>query len=366
MKTLLLGDLSPTGVTNPLFEKEDVEALFQDAVSLFEGNDVNFVNLECALTDWGRSIEKYGPPLKACAQVADTLKKIGVAYCGLSNNHIFDYGIQGALDTMQTLDRAGITYTGFGKDYEDSRKNLYIEKNGEKIAVIAVCEHEYSYALKDRMGSRPYDEYDTMEDIRLAKNEADRVIVIYHGGKEHCRYPSPRLMKACRAMVKNGADVVLCQHSHCIGCYEKYQNGHILYGQGNFHFVYEEAHIKDLIDTWNSALAVKYDSETNEILFIPIVVKGEGIALAKGAEKDEIMDAFEARSAQLSDGTWEKGWEAFCEKSKKQYTDALIHAFKQDATPEEKGMFGHYLDCEAHTDVWRQLFPTANKTNERK
>ena len=33
-----------------------------------------------------------------------------------------------------------------------------------------------------------------------------------------------------------GADVVLCQHSHCIGCYEQYEGAHILYGQGNFHF----------------------------------------------------------------------------------------------------------------------------------
>ena len=25
--------------------------------------------------------------------------------------------------------------------------------------------------------------------------------------------------------------------------------------------------------------------------------------------------------------------------------------------------FGHYLDCEAHTDVWRELFKTYNHTN---
>ena len=30
---------------------------------------------------------------------------------------------------------------------------------------------------------------------------------------------------------------MLCQHSHIIGCMEKYENGVILYGQGNFHFL---------------------------------------------------------------------------------------------------------------------------------
>ena len=28
-------------------------------------------------------------------------------------------------------------------------------------------------------------------------------------------------------------------------------------------------------------------------------------------------------------------------------------------------LFAHYLDCEAHTDVWRELFPTWNQTNEK-
>ena len=130
MKTLLLGDLSPTVATDPLFDACDVEALFTDTASLFEGNDVNFVNLECALTDSDKSIEKFGPPLKASVRTADTLKKLGVHYCGLSNNHIFDFGIKGAEDTFAALNRVGIGCTGFGKDYEDSRKDLVVEVGG--------------------------------------------------------------------------------------------------------------------------------------------------------------------------------------------------------------------------------------------
>lgn len=365
MKTLLLGDMSPTVLTNPLFEAKDLEALFSDTVSLFDGNDVNFVNLECALTDYEKDIKKYGPPLKASQNTADCLKMIGTNYCGLSNNHIFDYGIKGAMDTIEALERVGIGYTGFGMNYEDSRKDLVIEKDGEKLAILAVCEHEYSYALEDRMGSRPYDEYHTMDDIRKAKETADRVVVIYHGGKEHCKYPSPRLHNLCRSMVRNGADVVLCQHSHCIGCYEKYEGGHILYGQGNFHFVKPPFINPHLAATWNNCLAVKYDTKSHEVEFIPLVVEGSGIALAKGEEKKAILEAFEARNVQLLNGEWKEGWHAFCESVKESYTNALINAFKPDATEWEKGVFGHYLDCEAHTDVWRELFPTANQTNEK-
>ena len=51
MKTLLLGDFSPTKTTDPLFREKKIDTLFTDTLSLFEGNDINMVNFECAITD---------------------------------------------------------------------------------------------------------------------------------------------------------------------------------------------------------------------------------------------------------------------------------------------------------------------------
>lgn len=360
MKTLLLGDISPTQHIDPLFKVKDVKSLFDDTVSLFAGNDLSFVNLECAITEHDTGIKKFGPCLKACRETLEVLKDLGVNVCGLSNNHIFDFGRKGAADTIKALDELGLIHTGFGENYEDSRKNLYFEKDGEKIAIIAVCEHEYSYALDDRMGARPYDEYDTMSDIRAARKEADRVIVIYHGGKEHCRYPSPRLRKLCRAMAENGADVVLCQHSHCIGCYEEYEGCHILYGQGNFHFIYENCP-----PTWNGSLSVQYDTKTHEISFTPIVNTETGITFAKGDEAEEMMREFEKRNASLADGTWIDGWREFCERSRRQYYNATQSAYGVPSEEVGDSIFAHYIDCEAHLDVWKELFKTANHRNEK-
>lgn len=67
-------------------------------------------------------------------------------------------------------------------------------------------------------------------------NACDYTIVLYHGGKEHYRFPSPNLQKYCRKFIEKGANIVICQHSHCIGCEENYKNGKIIYGQGNFLF----------------------------------------------------------------------------------------------------------------------------------
>ena len=359
MKALILGDVCPTVTTDPLFKAKDINKLFGDTLSLYEGNDIFFVNLECALTEGGTPIKKFGPNLRGCPETAQVLASIGVNYCGLSNNHILDYSAQGVADTMKALDEAKIVYTGFGDNYESSRENLVINKNGQTVTLITVCEHEYTYALDDRMGSRPYDEYDTMEDIRNARKSSDRVVVIYHGGKEHCRYPSPRLRKLCHAMIKNGADLVVGQHSHCVSCYEQYEGGHILYGQGNFHFVRP-----GMPECWNDCLALQYDTVTNEVAFTPIVSETDHVRLANIDEANKILNDFKKRNNSLVDGTWIDGWRAFCDDVKATYRRSIAGAGRETSTTEDDHWFAHYLDCEAHTDVWRELFKTAHHTNE--
>ena len=90
-----------------------------------------------------------------------------------------------------------------------------------------------------------------------------------------------------------------------------------------------------------------------------------GIELVKDEEKAKILAEFEERNRSILDGTWINGWRAFCGSVKENYTQRLYRAFAPDATEHQFKCFGHYLDCEAHTDVWRELFKTANHTNEK-
>lgn len=363
MKALFLGDLCPTADNAHLFVQGDIDTLFRDTSTLFARNDMAMVNLECALTESEAPIEKIGPALKAPPAAAKVMRRVGITHCSLANNHFFDFGKKGAADTRAALDAAGIGYTGFGENVEDSRRNLVIEQNGTRLCVIAVCEHEYSYALADRAGCRPFDPFRTPLDVRAAKEAYDRVVVLYHGGKEQCEYPSPRLYDACHAMAESGADLILCQHSHCIGCYEQYAGCHILYGQGNFHFAkiaYAE------MPGWNDCLAVEYDTATNNVCFTPITAVGDGgMRLCTKEEANALLAAFAARNAQLADGTWKEGWRAFCESKRDVYTRAVALACTPDCEQKRIEKFAHYLDCEAHTDVWRELFQTNNHRNEK-
>jgi poly-gamma-glutamate synthesis protein (capsule biosynthesis protein) len=156
-------------------------------------------------------------------------------------------------------------------------------------------------------------------------------------------------------MVKAGADVVLCQHTHIIGCYEEFMGGHILYGQGNFHF---SGHSDDDDDGWNQFLATVYDTKTHKIEFIPMVNCGPQIKLAEGAEKDDIIKGLSDRSASLKDGSWYDHWQTACREDFGWYVKAVGF---QDASEEESHLFAHYLDCEAHHDILVEHFKTAHQ-----
>ncbi|WP_371315358.1 CapA family protein, partial [uncultured Duncaniella sp.] len=55
-------------------------------------------------------------------------------------------------------------------------------------------------------------------------------------------------------MVDCGADLISCQHSHCIGTIEQYNGSTIVYGQGNSVFGY-----RDGDNSWNRGLLLQVE-----------------------------------------------------------------------------------------------------------
>ena len=362
MKLIIGGDVVPTDVTEKYFINGDISATFGKAAELCKSADRVIVNVECALTDYDGAIRKMGPNIKASPDSVLGYKKLGVTDAMLANNHVFDFGIKGLSDTVKALSDAGIPYTGIGDNDTEARKPYFIEEKGVKIGIVNVCEHEYTYALPDRCGVNAFDPFLTMQDIREAKKNCDYLIFIYHGGKEYCRYPSPRLYNLAHAAVQNGADVFLAQHSHCIGCYEEFEGGHILYGQGNFNFT--ESGTYSAPECIFTGLLTEINIDNGlKIKFHPIVQTNTGCDLAEGEVAEKIMSAFEARNKQLLDGSWRDGWHDFCiHPARGYYHKVITNAGENEEMIE---IFAHYLDCEAHTDALRELYPTWNLINEK-
>lgn len=294
----------------------------KEPLNVVVSDDFVIGNLECALTDQPKPTQKAGPVLFNPTSFASYLKSKGFFAVSLANNHIRDCGDQGVFATINACRQNGIQTFGAGPTIDDASKPLIIEKDGIRVSVLSFAEKEFNYACEGKAGATVFDSYESFDRIKSAKQSADAVIVLYHGGIEHYIFPSPELQRKCRKIVASGADVVLCQHSHCIGTREKYQGGEILYGQGNSVFGYRNGN-----DIWNHGLlahivvgnyGVKVDYEVLE------TDKKGFVSIASNDVSTRVMKDFDAESKKIQDSAFIKAeWKKFCQKQKALYLPLL-------------------------------------------
>lgn len=290
-------DLVPTISNYEYFCSGDVKALLgNELLQLLDTADFKIFNLEVPLTDRKKPIEKWGPCLSAPQNTITAMKKMDIKLFTLANNHILDQGEEGLRDTCKLLIQNEIEYIGAGENLSEARKPYILQKDGIKVGIYACAEHEFSIAEEDKAGANPFDPFESLDHVSELKKQCDYVIVLYHGGKEHYRYPSPKLQKVCHKLVEKGADIVLTQHSHCIGTKEIYKNKLIVYGQGNFLF-----HKNDNNECWNNGLLleIQLNKDGLSTKFYPLVKSEIGIRLADNEERTDILDAFDKRTKEI-------------------------------------------------------------------
>ena len=314
MSIIIGADIVPTKSNYDLFEKGTaLELVGQELLDILNKADYRIFNLEVPLTDTEKPIPKCGPNLIAPCNTANGLKALGVDLFTLANNHILDQDVQGLDSTKKVLDEAGIAYLGVGNTPEEAAKPYIFENSGKKIGVYACAEHEFSIVSDTRPGANPYDPLESFDHVAKLKEQCDFVIVLYHGGKEHYRYPSPNLQKVFRKFAEKGADLVIAQHTHCIGCMEEYNGSTLVYGQGNFLFDSQDN------EFWQTSFLISVNDDFS-ITYIPIEKSKNTVRLAKDEQADAIMKDFYERNQQIQqEGFIDKEYQDFADTMHDQY-----------------------------------------------
>ena len=236
MKLLIAGDFVPRCRIATKIEQEDFTFL-EEVQSLIRSVDYSIVNLESPVViRESKPIEKTGPSLCCTDKAIECISHAGFNCVTLANNHFRDYGQTGVEDTINTCQKYGIDYVGGGRTQSEAKRTLFVCVGGETVAIINACEHEWSIASEDCGGSNLLDVITICHSIRIAKQQADYVLLIIHGGTEHYNLPTPRMKYTYRFFVEQGADAVINHHQHCYSGYEMYHNKPIIYGIGNFCF----------------------------------------------------------------------------------------------------------------------------------
>lgn len=363
MKILIAGDFCANNRVGTELKNHNYNGLFGQVKARVEQADYSFINMECPIVKHdSQPILKCGPNLKSSHEMVEALQWAGFKCVTLANNHIYDYGETGILDTLMCLNERHVDYVGVGNSLKQASKVLYKEVKGKTFAIINCCEHEFSIATDTTSGANPLNPIQQYYKIKEARRKADYVLVIVHGGHEHYQLPSPRMKETYRFFVDAGADAVVNHHQHCYSGYEVYKEKPIFYGIGNFLFDWEG--IRNQI--WNEGYMVELDfcSGFPSFELIPYVQCNEEAAVVLLNEKDKFEESIRNINAIIADdqeltrkykdwinadyNTVKLLFEPYLSRiSKGLYNRGLIPSL----VPRNKYyMLVNYINCESHLD----------------
>lgn len=222
----------------PELPPDDGAHLLDGVAPLLRDADLTFVNLEGPLCDSGET-KKCRPDSTVCyafrtpTRYGRYVKDVGVDLASLANNHSGDFGETCRAETQQTLDRLGIAWSG------PPGSIARVEAGGLKIALVAFHTSAATNDVND------HDAADAL--VRRADEDADLVIVSFHGGAEGSKalhVPNGEevfhdenrgdLRTFARRVVAAGADLVIGHGPHVVRGMELLDGHLVAYSLGNF------------------------------------------------------------------------------------------------------------------------------------
>lgn len=200
--------------------------------------DIEFANLETPVTTRGAKTPKTWN-FRAKPAHLKIVKAAGFTVLNIANNHVWDYGRDGFLDTLKALEKEDWTYVGGGRDRDAAEKARLFPFEGITVGIVGLTSThpEAGWAGKAKPGVA-YSDFGRMKEIvGRAKKECDVLVVSFHGGTELAEDPNEIQKAVAHAAIDGGADLFLGHHPHVLQPVELYKGKPILYSLGNFLFV---------------------------------------------------------------------------------------------------------------------------------
>ena len=249
------------GVGDINIDREKPETIFQHVAEMLRSADITYGNCEQTYSDLGNLVRGHGT--NAESRNFPALPYDGFDVISLANNHTLDWGEENLLDTLERFKEAGLPYVGAGKNIEEARQPVILERKGTKVGFLAYsCVTPQGFEAGDnKPGLSPirvstiYEQVDyqpgtpprivtitnkedlqaMQKDIRKLKEQVDVVVIAIHWGV----HIVPRIIpmycfEIGHAAIDAGADLILGTHPHILKGIEVYQGKGIFYSTCNF------------------------------------------------------------------------------------------------------------------------------------
>jgi len=250
--------------------------------------DVRIVNLETSVTR-GEAYLPKGINYRMSPENVGCLLAADVDCCVLANNHVLDWGPDGLLDTLSTLQARGVKTAGAGRNLAEAAAPAILDIAGKgRVLVLALCMETSGVPDEWAAGTeRPgvnlielteeavTDAAETLEPIR---RPGDVVVASIHWG-QNWGYGIPEAHRRfAHALIdRAGVSVVHGHSSHHAKAIEVHKGKLVLYGCGDFLNDYEgvegyEAYRDDLAVMYFATVAAR-TGELAELDMTPLQIR---------------------------------------------------------------------------------------------
>ena len=329
MRLLITGDYCPIGRTDKYLKEEKYEELFNGYNKLLEEVDYAVVNFECPITISSNTIDKTGPCLKTeNLNSLKALKFAGFDLLTLANNHIQDYSGKGVLDTIKHANKNGFDIVGAGLNSNEASKSFIKKISNIRVGFVNIAENEFCAAQNNYPGAHTFDFINNTKIIKELKNKVDKIVLIYHGGREHYQLPTPDQRKRLRYFIDCGVDAIVAHHTHCVSGFEYYNDKPILYSLGNFIFDYKKKYQKGIWTEGMSIILELKDITSNfKVSLFPHTqgrINDSTLQLMKGKQKQEFLNKIKTlNNTIVNDELFEKAWNKYVQTQEKFYLSSF-------------------------------------------
>ena len=267
--------------------------------------------------------------LSSPPEVIEALTLSGFDEVTVATNHVFDCGAEACgadafLRTIELLEEAGIAVVGGGENLEEALAPA-IFTVGETTFGVLGFDDVAAWAFEaeeDSPGTAPLDDDYTEENasggpayfqpasqlglerfrarIAALAEEVDVVIVQVQTGTEDTHDPSPRSIKALRAAVEAGAELVVGNQAHHVQAVEPGAEAFIAYALGNF--IYDQTRLEGHMQGYLLE-ATFWGERLANLRLVPYVIHDlYRPVFAAGAVRAKILNDVFAASMRLATG----------------------------------------------------------------
>ena len=198
----------------------------------------NFVtNLECVLLKKSLlSNSKKYKKLHAKSYFANFLREHNIKNICLANNHSFDFGLNGLIQTKKQLIENKIKYFGAGKNLKEAKKPLIIKSKDKKLAIFGMSyKPESTNKTSGVFSLKKKETFDIIKKFR-EENKKHFIVIYCHSGLELFEFPLVRDRLIYKKLIDAGCDIVIGSHPHRFQGIEKYKKKFIFYSIGDLFF----------------------------------------------------------------------------------------------------------------------------------